>query len=63
MLYEVITEGEVNSPTLDGLVNLVATVTVTDGDGDVVSQDSVTSGGLQLSFTDTDPSLSRNNFV
>ncbi|RUY19612.1 hypothetical protein EN979_37245, partial [Mesorhizobium sp. M7A.F.Ca.US.001.04.2.1] len=42
---------------LNGLINVVATVTVTDGDADVVSQQS-TSSGLSLIFDDTDPTLS-----
>src|SRR5262249_44820981 len=39
------------------LINVVSTVTVTDGDADVVSSQS-TSSGLSLTFDDTDPALS-----
>jgi hypothetical protein len=49
--------GEDNTLDLDGLINLVATVTVTDGDADVVSAQS-TASGLSLTFNDTDPTLS-----
>ncbi len=48
--------GEDNTLDLNGLINVVATVTVTDGDEDVVSQQS-TSSGLSLTFDDTDPTL------
>jgi hypothetical protein len=48
---------EVNTLNLNGLINVVATVTVTDGDGDVVSHQSTTSGALSLTFNDTDPVL------
>ncbi|MBD9510882.1 hypothetical protein IB265_29360 [Ensifer sp. ENS10] len=48
--------GEDNTLDLNGLINVVATVTVTDGDEDVVSQQS-TSAGLSLTFNDTDPTL------
>ncbi len=41
--------GEDNTLDLDSLINVVATVTVTDGDEDVVSEDS-TSTGLSLTF-------------
>ena len=41
--------------TLDGLVNVVATVTATDGDGDVIAQDSTVSEPLSLTITDTNP--------
>src|SRR5204862_302637 len=47
--------GEDNTLDLNGLINVVSTVTVTDGDSDVVSQQSATSGGLSLTFDDTDP--------
>ncbi|MGK7864898.1 beta strand repeat-containing protein [Falsiroseomonas sp. E2-1-a4] len=49
--------GEDNTLDLDGLVNVVSTVTATDGDEDVVSSES-TSSGLSLTFNDTDPTLS-----
>ncbi|QND62888.1 hypothetical protein HB777_02465 [Mesorhizobium loti] len=49
--------GEDNTLDLNGLINVVATVTVTDGDADVVSKQS-TSSGLSLIFDDTDPTLS-----
>ncbi|RVA22276.1 hypothetical protein EN933_39490, partial [Mesorhizobium sp. M7A.F.Ca.US.001.01.1.1] len=49
--------GEDNTLDLNGLINVVATVTATDGDNDVVSQQS-TSSGLSLTFDDTDPTLS-----
>ncbi|WP_429817948.1 beta strand repeat-containing protein [Ensifer sp. B1-9] len=49
--------GEDNTLDLNGLINVVATVTVTDGDEDVVSQQS-TSSALSLTFDDTDPTLS-----
>nr|WP_087575419.1 DUF5801 repeats-in-toxin domain-containing protein [Sphingomonas sp. CDS-1] len=49
--------GEDNTLDLNGLINVVATVTVTDGDNDVVSSQSVTTGGLSLTFSDTDPTL------
>ncbi|RUY18358.1 hypothetical protein EN991_04415 [Mesorhizobium sp. M7A.F.Ca.US.005.03.2.1] len=48
--------GEDNTLDLNGLINVVATVTVTDGDADVVSQQS-TSSGLSLIFDDTDPTI------
>ncbi|MBZ9882697.1 DUF5801 domain-containing protein [Mesorhizobium sp. CA10] len=47
--------GEDNTLDLNGLINVVATVTVTDGDNDTVTQQSSTSGGLSLTFNDTDP--------
>ncbi|UWU75277.1 DUF5801 domain-containing protein [Bradyrhizobium huanghuaihaiense] len=49
--------GEDNTLDLNGLINVKATVTVTDGDHDPVSKDS-TSGTLSLTFNDTDPTLS-----
>jgi len=49
--------GEDNTLDLNGLINVVATVTVTDGDNDAVSQQSTTSGALSLTFNDTDPTL------
>ena len=49
--------GEDNTLDLNGLINVVATVTVTDGDNDVVSSQSASSG-LSLTFNDTDPTLS-----
>lgn len=49
--------GEDNTLDLNGLIEVVATVTVTDGDDDVVSQQSESSA-LSLTFNDTDPSLS-----
>ncbi|RUW16711.1 DUF5801 repeats-in-toxin domain-containing protein, partial [Mesorhizobium sp. M1E.F.Ca.ET.041.01.1.1] len=49
--------GEDNTLDLNGLINVTATVTVTDGDQDVVSQQS-SSSGLSLTFDDTDPTLS-----
>ncbi|MBZ9891230.1 DUF5801 domain-containing protein, partial [Mesorhizobium sp. BR1-1-3] len=49
--------GEDNTLDLNGLINVVATVTATDGDNDVVSQQS-SSSGLSLTFDDTDPTLS-----
>ncbi len=49
--------GEDNTLDLDSLINVVATVTVTDGDEDVVSEDSTTSTGLSLTFNDTDPTI------
>ncbi|WP_192255968.1 DUF5801 repeats-in-toxin domain-containing protein [Mesorhizobium caraganae] len=49
--------GEDNTLDLNGLINVVATVTVTDGDNDVVSSQSASSG-LSLTFDDTDPTLS-----
>src|SRR5262249_1416906 len=48
--------GEDNTLDLHGLINEVATVTVTDGDADVVSAQS-TSSGLSLTFDDTDPTI------
>ncbi len=51
--------GEDNTLDLNGLINVVATVTVTDGDSDVVSQQSATSGALSLTFNDTDPTLTK----
>ncbi|RUU24328.1 DUF5801 repeats-in-toxin domain-containing protein, partial [Mesorhizobium sp. M6A.T.Ce.TU.016.01.1.1] len=42
---------------LGTLINVVSTVTVTDGDDDVVSSQSASSG-LSLTFNDTDPTLS-----
>ncbi|MEI3853842.1 hypothetical protein V7S54_22520, partial [Ensifer sp. CCNWLY38] len=47
---------EDNTLDLNGLINVVATVTVTDGDEDVVSEES-TSLGLSLTFNDTDPTI------
>ena len=49
--------GEDNTLDLDALINVVSTVTVTDGDNDVVSTESASSG-LSLTFDDTDPTLS-----
>src|SRR5262249_23013433 len=49
--------GEDNTLDLDSLIKVVSTVTVTDGDNDVVSSTSVSSG-LSLTFDDTDPTLS-----
>ncbi|RWN69091.1 MAG: hypothetical protein EOR99_03905 [Mesorhizobium sp.] len=49
--------GEDNSLDLGTLINVVSTVTVTDGDDDVVSSQSASSG-LSLTFNDTDPTLS-----
>jgi len=49
--------GEDNTLDLNGLINVVSTVTVTDGDEDVVSAQSASSG-LSLTFNDTDPTLS-----
>ena len=49
--------GEDNTLDLNGLINVVSTVTVTDGDNDVVSSQSASSG-LSLTFDDTDPTLS-----
>ncbi len=49
--------GEDNTLDLNGLINVVSTVTVTDGDEDVLSSQS-TSSALSLTFNDTDPSLS-----
>ena len=48
--------GEDNTLDLNGLINVVSTVTVTDGDLDVVSSQS-TSSGLSLTFDDTDPTI------
>ena len=48
--------GEDNTLDLDALINVVSTVTVTDGDNDVVSQQSASSG-LSLTFNDTDPTI------
>jgi len=47
--------GEDNTLDLNGLINVVATVTVTDGDNDSVSQQSTTASPLSLTFNDTDP--------
>ena len=51
--------GEINALNLNGLINVVATVTVTDGDADVVSQTSTTASPLSLTFNDTDPTLTK----
>ena len=51
--------GEDNTLDLSGLINLVATVTVTDGDNDTVSQQSSTSSPLSLTFNDTDPTITK----
>lgn len=48
---------EDNTLDLNGLINVVATVTVTDGDNDSVSQQSTTSSALSLTFNDTDPTV------
>ncbi|RWN25054.1 DUF5801 repeats-in-toxin domain-containing protein [Mesorhizobium sp.] len=48
--------GEDNSLDLGTLINVVSTVTVTDGDNDVVSSQSASSG-LSLTFNDTDPTI------
>jgi hypothetical protein len=48
--------GEDNTLDLAGLINVVATVTATDGDNDPVSQQSASSA-LSLTFDDTDPTL------
>src|SRR3954447_16142103 len=47
---------EDNTLDLNGLINVVSTVTVTDGDNDVVSTQSASSG-LSLTFDDTDPTI------
>jgi hypothetical protein len=49
--------GEDNTLDLNGLINVVSTVTVTDGDNDVVSSQSASSGALSLTFVDTDPTI------
>ena len=51
--------GEINTLNLNGLINVVATVTVTDGDADVVTQQSTTASPLSLTFNDTDPTLTK----
>ena len=51
--------GEDNTLDLNGLINVVATVTVTDGDADVVSQQSTVASPLSLTFNDTDPTLTK----
>ena len=51
--------GEDNTLDLDGLINLVATVTVTDGDNDSTSQQSTTASPLSLTFNDTDPTITK----
>ena len=51
--------GENNALNLNGLINVVATVTVTDGDADVVTQQSTTASPLSLTFNDTDPTLTK----
>jgi len=50
---------DADDDTLDinGLVNLVSTVTVTDGDNDAVVGSTKTETALNLEFTDTDPVL------
>ena len=48
---------EDNTLDLGALINVVSTVTVTDGDLDVVSTESASSG-LSLTFDDTNPTLS-----
>jgi hypothetical protein len=50
---------EDNTLDLSGLINVVATVTVTDGDNDSVSQQSTTSSALSLTFNDTDPVITK----
>ena len=50
---------EDNTLDLDGLINLVATVTVTDGDNDSTSQQSTTASPLSLTFNDTDPTITK----
>jgi hypothetical protein len=51
--------GENNALNLNGLINVVATVTVTDGDADVVIQQSTTASPLSLTFNDTDPVITQ----
>jgi hypothetical protein len=51
--------GEDNTLDLNGLINVVATVTVIDGDNDAVSQQSTTASALSLTFNDTDPTLTK----
>jgi len=48
---------EDNTLTLNGLINLVATVTATDGDNDAVSQQSTTASAISLTFVDTEPTI------
>jgi hypothetical protein len=55
---ETVTED--NTLDLNSLINVVATVTVTDGDGDVVTQNS-TSSALSLEFLDTNPTAHDTN--
>ena len=43
---------------LNGLINVVATVTATDGDNDVVTAPASTASPLSLTFDDTNPTLS-----
>jgi hypothetical protein len=51
------TQGGAEDNTLDisSLINVTATITVTDNDGDVVSTNVSTTGPLSLEFGDTDP--------
>jgi len=51
--------GEDNTLDLNGLINIVATVTVTDGDNDSTSQQSTTASPLSLTFNDTDPTITK----
>jgi hypothetical protein len=51
--------GEVNTLNLNGLINLVATVATTDGDGDTTSSQSTTASALSLTFNDTDPVITQ----
>ena len=48
---------EDNTLDLNGLINVVSTVTVTDGDNDSFGQQSSTSGRMSLTFDDTDPTI------
>src|SRR6266436_967892 len=50
--------GEINTLNLNGLINVVATVTATDGDLDQLVQSAATASPLSLTFDDTNPTLS-----
>ena len=56
-------EGEDNTLDLGSLISVAATVTTTDGDGDVVANDTSAAQPLNLEFEDTNPTLTVNDDI
>jgi T1SS-143 domain-containing protein len=54
---------EDNTLDINGLLNLVSTVTVTDGDNDAIVGEHNSRTALNLEFVDTDPTLTVNNDI